>query len=103
MIKLPLDKILELGSPDCLIIRSLSCGLYRVEATLDQTQYILANKKGDSLTFHSHGAVKELCQKLQYTPKAVFLHQSTTYGEMIGFEPSSPEPCLMPLAWGQPE
>lgn len=99
MQKLALQKILALGQPNQLVIRSLSCGLYRVEANLEGHTYILADHAGGSLTFRSTHAVREYCEKLEYLPQQVYLHQNTTYGEMIGIDGLKPEDTLLPLSW----
>lgn len=99
MHKLALEKILQFGRPDELVIRSLSCGLYRVEVSLEGQIYILADHAGVSVTFRSTHAVREYCEKLEYAPQRVYLHQNTTYGEMIGIEAMKPEDALLRLNW----
>ncbi|WP_345421329.1 DUF6482 family protein [Halioxenophilus aromaticivorans] len=99
MHKLSLDKVLQFGTPDALVIRSLSCGIYRAEVTLAEQTYILADSAGVSKTFRSTQAIKEYCRKLDYKPAKAYLHQNTAYGEMIGLSESSPDDMLLPIPW----
>lgn len=99
MQKLSIQQLRDLGLPERVNIRSLSNHLYRVELVIGGQDYLLADGHGTSRTFRSYHAVKELFDKHHYYPTEAYLHQGTTYGEMIGLDSSQPEDTWYPLNW----